>query len=98
MPFMYAIYDTKAECYEKPFEAMNKEVAIRMIETAMDNQNLLFLSAEDYQLFTVAEWDPHTGKMNPAHNHVINLNQIKARYLKKAAEINHQLPEEGTEA
>jgi len=62
---IYAIYDSKAEAYLKPFFCTNNAVAIRSFTQAVNQEGSDFnLHAGDYTLFAIGGWDEQTGHIN----------------------------------
>lgn len=52
----YAVYDKKARCYSLPFTAVNDEVAVRIIQSTMDNNSMLVQFSSDYRLDRIGEF------------------------------------------
>lgn len=58
----YAIYDTKAEVFDRPFYVQNDQVAIRSLADALaDGRSPLAKHAPDYCLFCLGSFNDHTG-------------------------------------
>lgn len=58
----YAIFDTKAECFDRPFFVQNDAVAIRSIADALaGGQSPLSRHAGDYLLFCIGGFDDQRG-------------------------------------
>lgn len=79
----FAIYDTKVGHYEEPMPARSKLDMIRQLENTFKihgEKSKYFLNAEDYQLFSIAEYDKKTGNMETWQpEHVINLHDLKTQ-------------------
>lgn len=61
---MFAIYDTKAECYNPPFFMPKKEMALRAFnDLANDGNTNISRHPEDYILYELAEFDDITGEV-----------------------------------
>ena len=55
---MYTVYDKKAEVYTPPFQAINDEVAQRLMMNCVNNPEHNFgLNPEDYQLLRIGKFD-----------------------------------------
>lgn len=59
---LYSIYDKKANCYSKPFEAYNDNCAKRMVAASMDEASLLRKYPTDYRLDNIGTFDDETGQ------------------------------------
>lgn len=58
----YAIYDTKAEVFDRPFYVQNDQVAIRSLADALaDGRSPLAKHAPDYCLFCLGSFNDATG-------------------------------------
>lgn len=63
---VFAIRDTKAEAYLKPFFTPTKGLALRaFVEVANDPKQDISRYAGDYHLFRIAEYDDQTGVITP---------------------------------
>lgn len=63
---VFAIRDTKAEAYMRPFFTQTKGLALRsFIEIAKDKEHPIGKYPGDYHLFRIAEYDDNTGKISP---------------------------------
>lgn len=61
---LFAIFDTKAEAFLRPFFLQNHAMAIRAFEQAANDENSDFHRyAADYHLFQIGEWDEHKGNL-----------------------------------
>lgn len=58
---LYALYDTKAECFLPILEAQNDDHAQRIIADAVAKNEPLWRHASDYTLFKISEYDNLTG-------------------------------------
>lgn len=58
----FAVYDSKAEAYLRPFFAEAKGLAVRSFQDAVnDEKSPMCAHAADYTLFHVGSFDPVTG-------------------------------------
>lgn len=58
---MYVIYDAKAEYYNKPYYAVNHEVAMRNAKRLCEDPNSeIAHNPEDFTLFYIGEFDDGT--------------------------------------
>lgn len=63
---VYAIYDSKAAAYLRPFFAQNHNVAFRDIERAMRGPQSPFADFPgDFSLFQLATFDDVSGRLEP---------------------------------
>lgn len=59
---IYTVFDSKAEAYLQPYYAKNDSVAIRLFRVAAnDKEHQFSISAEDYTLFRIGEFDVNNG-------------------------------------
>jgi len=59
---MYSTLDIKAKCYLRPFCAINDSMAHRAFgDAVIDASTPLHAHPEDYQLFSIGEFDDITG-------------------------------------
>lgn len=62
---MYSLYDTKAKAFLQPFFTANTDLALRMVETSMNEGKQVFCKhPEDFSLWFVATFDDLTGQMD----------------------------------
>jgi hypothetical protein len=65
---IFTVYDNAAQRYLDPFTAPTIEFALRefrrLVNTAGHNFNVY---PDDYTLFLIGQFDPHTGTIDPAH-------------------------------
>lgn len=69
---LFSIRDTKAEAFNRPFTSQNPAMAMREIQTAVNqSDNPMKTYAEDFALYLVGEFDEQTGNltgmMEPHH-------------------------------
>lgn len=67
---VFAVYDSKVECYLNPFLMQTKGQAIRSwTDTVVDPKSSFHRHPGDYTLFELGEFDPATGivTMHKAH-------------------------------
>ena len=76
---IYALRDIRTEAYLKPMFLQNLAVLDRALKDAKnDENNLLCLHPEDYQVYALGEYDDSTGKLTPqAPEHLYNIPDIK---------------------
>lgn len=87
----YCYYDSKAEIYERPILALNKQVLLRdvanMLRDPQHKDNPLLVNAEDFSIFKVGEFDSSTGQMTGCSpQHVANLHEIRAMIQRERTE------------
>ena len=76
---MYVIFDSKAQCYNKPFSLLNDEVALR---AATDLRNSPDTEPnrhpEDFSMFHIGSYDDTTAHFKPAdiQNCIIRFHEI----------------------
>lgn len=81
---MFALYDTKAAVYNKPFPVVNKEVAIRSLSEYLANGNKqddVIKHPEDFILYELGAYDDGSGKLT-AHNEPIHIARCSEVLLK----------------
>lgn len=79
----FTIYDSKAQVYERPWFAKNKNVLIRevinMFKDPQQAQNRFLTNAEDYSLYKIAQFDNTTGQVKSQNlEHVANMHDLRA--------------------
>lgn len=63
---VFALHDSKAEAYLRPFFAQSKGLALRsMLEVLSDKEHPVTKYPADYHLFHIAEYDDATGIITP---------------------------------
>lgn len=68
---MYAVYDSKAKAFCRPFFAAVEAVALRAFEGgANDPENEIGRHPNDFSLFQVGEFDDDTGVVRPLEQHI----------------------------
>lgn len=66
---IFVIRDSKVESYLDPFYAVNKTVAIRMVQDAANDENsLLNKHPGDFEVFQVGKFYDTTGKVESTHH------------------------------
>lgn len=76
---VYNVFDTKAKAFLEPFYTINDDTAMRvMVNCLRDVDHPFCKNPEDYQLFSLGEFDDTTGmfKMLDAPEHMVSLNTI----------------------
>lgn len=62
---LYSVFDKKSGSWEKPFAARTHGEAERMFQSAAnDKQTIIGQYPEDFSLWCVGNFDPHTGTIN----------------------------------
>lgn len=62
----FAVYDSKAEAYLRPFFAETKGLALRsFVDAVNDPQSGMNKHADDYTLFEVGSFEQETGIFSP---------------------------------
>lgn len=77
---LFAIFDSKAECYLPPFLIKTKGEALRSLgELVADPQHNFSKYAEDFTLFHLGTWDDQTCKYSllQASESVVKLHELK---------------------
>lgn len=76
---IFAIKDSKAGAFLRPFFVPNEAVAIRAVSEAFyDESSDFYRHATDYDLYELGEYDDISGKLDtqpPAH--VVSLTELK---------------------
>lgn len=63
---LFAIYDSKAKAYQRPFTMINEEVAVRAIQDALTEPTCDFAKyPSDYTLFKIGTYDEQTSEIKP---------------------------------
>lgn len=80
---LFVIYDSKAQCYDKPMFVMNKNVLMRdvinMFKDPQQKSNTLLTNAEDYSIFKIGSFSKTTGLVQGQNlEHVVNLHDLRA--------------------
>ena len=62
---IYAIYDSKAQVYNKPFHQVNQAVAMRTAtDLANDSNSEIAKNPEDYTMFYLGNYDDQTAQFD----------------------------------
>ncbi|WNK14419.1 MAG: nonstructural protein [Microvirus sp.] len=94
---LFSIYDTVLETYHLPFAAVSDREAMRTLHLSMlDEQSMLYQSANDYTLYEVGSYDDSNANyINNLHIHTIRLSEIKNQInLNKKNQIQDLLTEQ----
>lgn len=68
---VFAVYDSKARVFCKPFQVPNLEVAIRAMKgAASDPTHEMGRHSEDFTLFEIGEFDDETGVIRCRAEHI----------------------------
>lgn len=68
---VFSVFDKKASYFLPMFQSPNPETAIRSIKQNMLNKDHPFTrNPEDYQLFRIGVWYPHTAKFQLDEPHI----------------------------
>jgi len=63
---LFSIRDSKALTFAAPFSSANADTAVRSVRQALKDPNHpLAMSAEDYALYALGEWDDTSGDLVP---------------------------------
>lgn len=74
---LYGIKDTKAMAFNQPFLMVNDQVAIRSVKAvAADKQTELGKYPEDYELWSLGEYDDKTGIITSDIKHIVNIGDL----------------------
>lgn len=77
---MYALYDKKAQFFQKPFHAVNDETALRMIKNAFtqqDSQQAPFVvNPEDFSIHLIGTYDDNSGKVESDIQHITDILEL----------------------
>lgn len=78
---IFAMWDSKAQCYKPPVLSTNKHTALRELSKLMseNKSHEFFSNAEDFQLFKIGDYSYRTAKIN-WHNPeaITGLHELKA--------------------
>lgn len=75
---VYAIRDTKAEAFHRPFYSHNHATAMRSVETEVNNPETGLKNPEDFQLYHLGEYEEQTGILKThAPEHLINVMELR---------------------
>lgn len=75
----YAIYDTKAQVFQRIFHEYNDATAVRTIAAMVNDEskgNLFHENAEDFQLFKIGYFDQNTGEFTNEQKQLIKLFEL----------------------
>lgn len=76
---IYAIKDTKIGAFKTPFYSYNDQVAIRSLKNAINDKTAgeLYQNPEDFQLYTLGEFNDLTGDITSKVEFVANAIDLK---------------------
>jgi len=81
---MFVIFDTKAKFYNKPFLLQNDSIALRAFtDLANDPSTDVCKHPEDFQLFSIGEFDDETAGIKSTNPIII----ARAHEIKKSTSI-----------
>lgn len=80
---IFTIFDSKAQLYEQPIFASNKNVLMRdfmnFLADPAQKSSRINLNAEDYAFFKIGSFDKGTGKITACNlEHVVNMHDLRA--------------------
>lgn len=78
----YAVRDSKAGTFQKPFQEFNDATAIRTFQTLVNDEtqgNLFASNPEDFALFKIATYDEIKGEFTNDQKHIVKLYELKRR-------------------
>ena len=82
--YMYVIFDSKAEFYNKPFFMVNDQVAMRTAHTMRADPNIdIFNHPEDFTMFKIGEYDDLTAYVKTYE---------KFEVICRFHELQHEMP------
>ena len=71
MPYLYTVFDSKANAFLPPFTAPTDLVAQRMVgDACKDATHPWAMHPGDYTLYAIGKWDEVTGDITPAQSPV----------------------------
>lgn len=76
---IYTLRDTRTEAFHRPFFLQNRAVLERAIHDALsDENNMICLHPEDYQIYSLGTYDERTGEITPTPaTHLFNAIDVK---------------------
>lgn len=79
----YSVYDSKAQIYDLPALALNKESLLRdvlnMLRDPRQVRNKYLTNAEDYSIFRIGSFSKETGEITPTKpEHIANMHELRA--------------------
>lgn len=61
----FSIYDSKTECYSRPFFCLTQGEAVRTFaDSTNDRASPFWRHSEDYHLYEIGGFDDHSGKLD----------------------------------
>ena len=80
---IYALRDDKAQAFLTPMVFQNDALAMRAIaQLCSDPRNcFIYTNPEDYQLYTLGEYDDQTGIVTSDIHHIINIIDLRKASL-----------------
>jgi hypothetical protein len=83
----YAIYDKKAKSHVLIYSASSDAIASRMILSFAAPGSDLFDYAEDFELYSLCDFDNDTGEVGPSHRvYIINVSDVISNYQQQFAD------------
>lgn len=82
---LFAVYDSKVDCYSDPVPAINSLDILREFHNAFSMadapvKNKYYKNAEDYSLFKIGGYDKKTGTLvTHAPTHVVNFHELRSQ-------------------
>lgn len=90
---LFALRDTKAEAFNRPFCSATRLTAQREIQHGLAENNMLRTFAMDYTLYEVGSFDEETGRITPCPDpyHVIDVSELVQDVESETVETTPQL-------
>lgn len=76
---MFSIRDQKSDGYNRPFFSATRATAMREVSLGLRDDSPMSVYAQDFKLFEIGEFDPHTGIVTcePIHPyHVCDVGEL----------------------
>lgn len=79
----YSVYDSKAQVYDLPALALNKESLLRdvlnMLRDPRQVRNKYLTNAEDYSIFRIGSFSKETGMITAQNpEHIVNMHELRS--------------------
>lgn len=82
---LFAVYDSKVDCYSDPIPAINSLDIMREFHNAFSSpdagvKNKYYKNAEDYSLFKIGGYDKKGGRLHTHEpTHVVNFHELRSQ-------------------
>lgn len=74
---LYITHDSKSQTYSLPFGSLNRQTAMRQMQSGLSGDSLMATYASDFTLYECAEFDQATGIVVPIPlHHVCELTDL----------------------